>query len=433
MSVHKNKRTGSFDVRYRDETGKNRSKSFKTEREAKRFDRDIEDKKDKGERVNADLSQMLLSEFWETVYLPTVQLSNGTKTLRKRVWGTTKPDGDNIAHLRRKWAGKTLAEVNNRQAVLAWHDEIVAAFPDSHEPKVFKAHSLLVSIITHAVNLEYLHKSKISGLQPYYEPKDTGEPWLPVDIEAVVADLRWRADNPPKGYGGVKRAITRWRRRRDAIAVLIMAYAALRIGECFALQWPMLLERQNDGTYRLRKFVEIRARVPVPGDPEDRTKTSRTKRTPRSMRKPRIVELPDALVNDLREWWIENGRPENGYVLPGEPGGARLNREDLANFGRDSWHRSVRNVGLEKRPPKHLRMSCVSMWIRERRDEGTVADMAGHSTQTMWNTYRKAFLARMNATEPFDMATAIAAARSNRSNADVRPDVRPLRQTGTEG
>lgn len=45
------------------------------------------------------------------------------------------------------------------------------------------------------------------------------------------------------------------------------------------------------------------------------------------------------------------------------------------------------------------------MWIRERRDEGTVADMAGHSVAVMWGTYRNAVSARMEADEPFDMTS----------------------------
>src|SRR4051812_48515005 len=100
-----------------------------------------------------------------------------------------------------------------------------------------------------------------------------------------------------------------------------MGYAAPRWGECFALQWPMLLVRDDDGKLRIRKHIHITSRVPnADGDPENRTKTSRTRRTPRSMRKPRIVELEEALRHDLRWWWMLNGQPTTGYVFPSEPG-----------------------------------------------------------------------------------------------------------------
>ena len=72
----------------------------------------------------------------------------------------------------------------------------------------------------------------------------------------------------------------------------------------------------------------------------------------------------------------------------------------------------MRNVGLGDATPRHLRVSCVSMWIREGRDPGTVADMAGHGEQVMWATYRKAFVLRMGAREPLNVPAAIAAARS---------------------
>ena len=38
-------------------------------------------------------------------------------------------------------------------------------------------------------------------------------------------------------------------------------------------------------------------------------------------------------------------------------------------------------------PPKHLRHSCASMWIREGRDVGMVADLAGHVVEVCLKYY----------------------------------------------
>ena len=47
MSVHPN-RVGGYDVRYRDATGKHRSKTFRRRRDADRFDQQVKDAKQTG-------------------------------------------------------------------------------------------------------------------------------------------------------------------------------------------------------------------------------------------------------------------------------------------------------------------------------------------------------------------------------------------------
>lgn len=73
-------------------------------------------------------------------------------------------------------------------------------------------------------------------------------------------------------------------------------------------------------------------------------------------------------------------------------------------------------LGLDARsdkrvPPKHLRHSCISMWIREGKDVGTVADLAGHSLEICWKHYRLAFKT-LDPDDRFDVPEAIADARA---------------------
>jgi integrase len=248
--------------------------------------------------------------------------------------------------------------------------------------------------------------------------KETGDPWLPVDIEAVRADILRRGANPPRGHGGVKRAEYLRRRRGDALAVSIMGYIGLRIAECFALQWPMLMERDENGRWQVRQHVTITSRISHHGDPENRTKTTRTRRTPRSQRRPRIIEIDPAVRKEIREWWMACGQPTTGYVLTTDDG-QPFKKATMTNWNRNIWSRSVANVGLPPEPPKHLRLSCVSMWLREGWDEGSAAAAAGPGTAVMWRTYHKALTARMSAKTPFDMSEAIATAR-----AEVGTDLR---------
>lgn len=412
MSVHPSKTPGKWDVRYRDPaTGKNRSRTFPTKAAARKFDASITVAKADDELLDADKAAMTVGQFFEQKFLPKKQVSRATKAIWGYLWGAKDPANDKPYHLRKQWGDVKLRDANNREAVLDWIDAMADV---KEESRPAAAYGLLVNIITFAVSMDYLSHSKVGGLVVEYEPKETGDPWLPVDIEAVRADILHRGENPPRGYGGAKRATYGWRRQRDALAVSIMGYLALRMAECWGLQWPMLLERDERGRWQVRTHVTITNRISRHGDPENRTKTSRTKRTPRAQRKPRIVEIDETVRNEIRDWWIANGQPNDGYVLPIDPAdrSVAFGAAQMTNWGRTIWHKSVRNVGLLDVPPKHLRLSCVSMWLREGRDEGSAAAAAGHSTKVMWSTYHKALTARMGAKQKFDMAAAIEAARS---------------------
>lgn len=409
MSIHK--RGKKWVVRYRDESGANRQETCETQGAAKAFQRKVDQRKADGDDVNPERSMMTVGQFYETVFLPArSNVLGSTQQTYARRWGSiVDPKKDKPWHVRKKWATVRLRDANSREAVLKWLGEMKRA--GASDASAYRAHDLLMSIIGCAVEFEYLHRTKLAGTRPKYQPKRQDGVWLPEQIE-TIRDVQFFDGFDPHENTPHKLAY-RWRRDRDRVAVSLMGYNGLRLGEAFHLPWTNVLRDDRKG---IGHVVLVNSRVPgVAEDPEEQTKTYYG----------RTLDLNEHVRKDLMEWWIANGRPTTGAVLPVERGGATMDHLNVQSWRRWNWTSVLERSGLPYHPPKHLRHSCVSMWIREGRDVGTVADDAGHSIDVCIKTYRHAFKALRGA-EPFDMTATITAARAN-------PDVRTTFATGTDG
>ena len=69
MSIHEN-RVGGYDVRYRDATGRMRSKSFRRKRDAERFDLKIKDAKQTGMLGSLDGGRETLDDYVTGTWIP---------------------------------------------------------------------------------------------------------------------------------------------------------------------------------------------------------------------------------------------------------------------------------------------------------------------------------------------------------------------------
>ena len=79
MSVHPN-RVGGYDVRYRDATGRQRSKTFRRKRDAERFDQQVKDAKQTGTLARLDGGQVTLDEYVEQTWAPVHAAALAPKT-----------------------------------------------------------------------------------------------------------------------------------------------------------------------------------------------------------------------------------------------------------------------------------------------------------------------------------------------------------------
>jgi hypothetical protein len=409
MSVHKVHVKGGvkWEVRYRDHENRNRAKRFarKTGRDgADEFDEEMAGARRSGEIINPDRENMAVAEFWKDVFLETRHMSTGTRRRRKALWAPKKAVPQ-VWHLQKKWAKWRLRDINRRESVMQWHAEMRRA--GATDSMMRNAHDLLVTIVSHAIELDYIRgRSRIEGFVMDYAPQRFEDVWLPVQIESV-RNYFLASSNP----NNPKPAEREWRQRRNAELTSFIGYQAARPGEAVAVTWPRVL---NPEQTRIGTAVDIRnsARVIDPDEPDlrERTKTG----------KPRSGKLETAVRDDLTAWWMYCGRPRTGLVFPyqradvGDPD-ARWNPDNFSNWRRDSWLPALSAVNLPPRPLKHLRHSCVSMWIREGLNLKTVADRAGHTMVVCEQTYAHQF-ASLDPHEKFKISDAIAAARGERTD-----------------
>lgn len=397
MSIHK-LGPKKWQVRWRDEDGRQRGEVCTTYAIAQIVDDGVRSAKRRGESTDPDRANMKLKDFYAEKFLPMKSsVAAGTRANYRTRWlpnpkpNARQPMAPAVWHVGHKFGNWKLTEVNRAEPVLLWHNEMAEA--GATRAQMFAAHSLLVNLVSHAVTHDYLPRNRLQGHLPGYAPEPVEDPWLPFEIELIRDHFLMRAQRSGSAEA--------FRRRRDAAFVSLMGYAGIRPGEGLTLTWPRLLDadRRDVGT-----AVEIRdtARKTDALDKGRRTKTRRN----------RSVPLDPNLRDDLREWWMYSGRPTTGLVLPTAPGAAAP--FSIHSWNGRHWKTALEAVGLDYKPPKHLRHSCVSMWIRECLDRRTVADRAGHSMQVCEATYVHAF-ATLDPSKPFAMTTAIAAAR--------RPDV----------
>jgi integrase len=263
MSVHPN-RTGGYDVRYRDATGRQRSKTFRRKRDAERFDQQVKDAKQTGTLARLDGGQVTLDQYVEDVWAPTHAAALAPKT---RELYTALYDG----HLSPTLGGYPLRELTP-EIIGRWQADRLAA--DAPVESTRKALTLLGGILQRALEAGRI-TSNPERLVRKAPPAATDEvrPLPPATVEAIRAAL-----GP-----------------RHAVLVSLLAYAGVRPQEARSLRWQ-----------------HVQARTLVVHAPKTR----------RHRVEPRTVRLLEPLRQDLLEWRLASGRPgDRAYVLAGRDGG----------------------------------------------------------------------------------------------------------------
>jgi integrase len=154
-------------------------------------------------------------------------------------------------------------------------------------------------------------------------------------------------------------------RLRDATLISVLAYAGLRPGEALALTWNHI----QDHTILVERAIAF-------GEVKE-TKTGQR----------RTVRLLTPLAQDLAEWRLASGRPDDtALVFPGRNGDPW--RDDAWRY----WRRKVFEpaataAGADQATPYHLRHSFISLLIAEGMSVVEVARQAGHSPTITLTTY----------------------------------------------
>jgi integrase len=329
MSVHP-KRTGNgYVVRWRDATGRLRSKTFRRKRDAERFDLAVKDAKQTGALPRLDGGRETLDAYVEGTWAPihAAQLAPKTRELYAGLY----------AHHISKPLGSYELRQLTPEVIGRWQADRLAAGAPVESTR--KALTLLGGILQRALEAGRI-VSNPQRLVRKAPPPATEEvrPLAPATVEAIRAVL------PP----------------RDAVFVSLLAYAGLRPQEARALRW---------------------------GHVGERTLTVHAPKTRRHRVEPRSVRLLAPLAQDLREWRLLSGRPgEEEPVVPAHAGGA-WSEVGYEQWIKRAWAKALAEVGLTYRRPYDLRHSFTSLLLHEGRSVIYVARQLGHSAALTMKRY----------------------------------------------
>jgi integrase len=351
-------------VRWRDEHGRNRSKTLGRKRDAEAFDAELRRLRRLGELGIMDAGRISLAEFGQEWLVGYAVPNLEPKTLRtyESLWDR---------HVLPNIGGVELRQL--RPAVL---DRFLAQLQrDGLSPaSVKKVAGLLQGVLQRAVEWERIAQNP---MRVAHKPKARRRIVIRPIAPAQVEELRryQLADG----------------RLRSATLVSLLAYSGLRPGEALALTWERIGERT----------------IAVTGA----SSMGRLKGTKTGAE--RTVRLLQPLAQDLTEWRLAQGRPEpDTIVFPGESSDGTLTEGQWNRWTQGAFRAAKLAVGLPNARAYDLRHSFVSLLIHEGQSILEVARQAGHSPQTCLRDYGHLF-------DEFDPAkrepaeTVIAAARAS--------------------
>jgi integrase len=351
VSVHR--KAKAWVAVWRDHTGAQRSKSFRTWAEADRHDRDLKDARDRGTLAQLDAGRETLDEYVTGVWIPVHVATLAPKTAELYA-------GLYDRHVSPGLGGYPLRELNP-EVIGRWQSDRLAAGAPVESTR--KALTLLGGILQRAFEAGRIGSNPqrlVRKAAP--APSEEVRPLAPAGIEAICGVLR----------------------PRDRQFVRLLAYAGLRPQEARALRWANVGER---------------------------TLTVHAPKTRRHRTQPRSVRLLAPLAQDLREWRMLSGRPVDGEnVVPGHAGG-EWSEAAYKLWSRRAWATALEAAGLDYRNPYALRHSFASLLIHEGRSVVSVAAQLGHSPAVCLRVYAHV-LAELEDAPRISAEDAIAQARA---------------------
>jgi integrase len=350
---------GKWEVRWRDASGRRRSRSITFKRDADRLATEIRRQQQVGDLVDLERGHVLLSDFvvdyWRDYAIP--NLSPRTRDVYGRVWEK---------HLRPRIGGLRLRDLTT-PALTRLRAKL--SREGVGDATVLKAFTMLQSVLSHAVVEGHVdHNPARAVRKPRQQRARKVDPIPPEQVELVRADLLARDDCA------------------SALIVCLIAYAGLR-----TLSEISELERRDVGSKALRVNA-------------------------RKTRRMRTVDLLAPLDADLRPWVA--ALPDRSLTAPVVPrfDGTALKEVDWRNWRRRIYRPAALRTGLPSARPYDLRHSFVSLLIWEGRSVAEVAQQAGHSIETCSRDYVHVF-------KDYDPARRVTAAEQiARARAALRRD-----------
>lgn len=349
-SIHKREDTGKYVVRWREggRNGRQRSRSFDRERDAKAWRTHVDRLAQLGQLAQLDAGKVTLGEFveeyWQLHAIP--NLAPKTRSIYLHVWSK---------HAHPRLAGYRLRDITPA-VMVDFRAQLTRQ--GVGDPTIIKTLTMLQGVFSFAVLRDAITQNPVDKVKKPPQTR-TREPVVlaPERVEAMRRHLledRRRAAGvrPPRGHPvGL----------RDATMISVLAYAGPRPGEQLALRWSHVQRRV------LRLYAP-------------KTKRERT------------VRVLAPLAEDLAEYRAACGNPDDSALVFPRTDGTEWVETDWRNWRADVFYAARDAAGLPTElVPYDLRHSFVSLLIAEGQSVLEVARQAGHSPQTCLRTYAHLF------------------------------------------
>lgn len=348
ITKRKDSATRPFKVSWREPDGRQRSKSFRTKREAQQFHAQVIQAKSIGATGPAEPSRVTVAEWlerWFKTYAPE--------------WAATT--SRHRAYICDKWVvpyvgGYRLGQLNTT-AIREYRARILAdGSTDKNANAVMR---VLSAALGAAVEAELMQANPCASVRNLRVPRPQPRALTPKRVEQIRAML-------PTD--------------RDRLVVSLMAYAGLRPGEVCGLRW----EHVRDHIILVEQSAQYGTIIA--------TKTGRS----------RAIAISDALADDLAA-----AERTNGYVTPGDRGGIL----DWNNWSGRVWRPVVRALKISA-VPYDLRHTFASLALHEGKSLAWVAAAMGHANQTTTLDHYSHMYQESQLATALPMSEAIRAARA---------------------
>ncbi|MCK9250055.1 MAG: hypothetical protein M0P31_13910 [Solirubrobacteraceae bacterium] len=294
MSVHKGP-DGRYRVRWRDETGRNRQRTFDRKGDADEWDTEVRRLRQRGHLGRLDGGRITLAAYVDQVVEPThiARLAPATQLDYAGLLAThILPD-----------LGSVPLKALTLKRLRGWQADRVAA--GAGATALNHALDLVGMILQRAAEDGEIEANPVRLVRRLKKPpSDAVRPLAPATVEAIRRRLELR----------------------DATIVSVLAYAGLRPGELYALRWDDVQER----TIHVQRAVDGSGGV----------KTTKTTAT-------RSVRILAPLASDLARWRLASGNPRPQRLVFPVNGRTWATKTTMGNWRDRRWRPAWRAAGAQ--------------------------------------------------------------------------------------
>ena len=363
-------------VRWHDESGAERNKTFDHLADARVFEAKIRTLKRMGDLAALDAGTETLSEFWQEWWRLHAEpnLERATQRLYARMWRV---------HVERRLGSRRLRDLTP-QVIARFRADLEA---DGVGPEaVRKTLTMLQGALQRAVEWQRIRSNPVRlTRKPPAQRRHAVRAMTPVVIETMRGELL---------ASGL---------RRDAVLVVLLGYAGLRPQEALGLQWRHIGER----TIVVEHAVS-----------DGRLKSLKNRSQPRA------VDLLRPLRDDLFSWRGSSARANQSALLFPRPDGGFWHESDWRNWRRRVYAPAASAAGVAGARPYDLRHSFASLLIAEgRMSVVEIAAQLGHRPTVCLDTYAHVMAEHRGANASERRATHLRRAGGNRDRPGSGPKV----------